>query len=215
MQIPKNVRAFDSRAVVVTVLCVISVTVARTALAEVDESQVRALIQSEMQRQRLPAVAYAVIDHGRVAIAEGVGWANVELRVPMSRSSVFHSGSMSQMFTAAAVLVLAEDGRLALSDRLASFFPDVPESFRDISIRQLLTHTSGISDYIAMLDLQRDYSDDELVKIAFSRSLQFAPGGRSSYTNTNYLLLGLIASKVAGRSFGDVLRERVFEPLGA
>lgn len=172
-------------------------------------------VQSEMQAQSVPGVAVGIVSHGEVLKAQGYGYANLELMVPVSPVSIFQSGSIGKMFTATAIMLQVEDGKLALSDPLTRFFPDAPASWADITVYQLLTHTSGIPDYAEGLpDYRRDYTEQELAAIAFPRPLDFPPGTRWSYSNTAYDLLGIIVNRVSGSFYGDVLAERVFRPLG-
>ena len=127
---------------------------------------------------------------------------------------------MGKQFTAAAVMLLVEQGKVGLEDHVTKFFPDAPPSWQAITVRHLLTHTSGIPDYTGVtegseaLDLRRDYTEDELARRAFGLTLEFPPGSRWNYSNTGYLLLGIIIRKASGQFYGDLLRERVFAPLG-
>jgi len=122
---------------------------------------------------------------------------------------------VGKQFTAAAVMLLVEEGRIALADPLTRFFPDAPPAWADITVRHLLTHTSGIPDYTTdRLDYRRDYTEDELAQLAYGLKLEFPPGARWSYSNTGYVLLGIVVGKVSGRFYGDLLAERVFAPLG-
>src|SRR5687768_11869645 len=126
----------------------------------------------------------------------------------------FSSGSLGKQFTATAIMLQLQDGKLSLSDPLAKFFPG-PDTWRTITVRHLLTHTSGIPDYNdGQLDYRKDYTEDELVKFAGTLTLDFAPGAEWKYSNTGYILLGAIVRKVSGSFYGDVLRDRVFTPLG-
>ena len=173
------------------------------------------VIRAEMQRQHVPGVAVAVVRHGKVVKAAGYGLANVEHGVPVRDRSMFQSGSLGKQFTAAAVMLQVQDGKLALDDDIGAFFADAPATWHGITVRHLLTHTSGIPDYTdGTLDLRRDYSEDELARFAYGLDPMFAPGERWSYSNTGYVLLGIIVRKVSGSFYGDVLRERVFAPLG-
>jgi len=104
-------------------------------------------VKAEMQRQRIPGVALAVVRNGQVVLARGYGLANVEHQVPVKPETVFQSGSMGKQFTAAAVLTLVEEGRLALDDKAGKYFPDAPEGWKNITVRHLLTHTAGLGDY--------------------------------------------------------------------
>jgi CubicO group peptidase (beta-lactamase class C family) len=184
--------------------------------------QVDRFVLAEMQRQKVPGVAIGIVRNGEPLIAKGYGDANVELGVPVTPRTIFQSGSVGKQFTAVALMLQVEDGKLGLDDSVTKYLPDAPPSWRSITIRHLLTHTSGIPDYTertagdsaAGIDLRRDYTEDELAKAAFRLPLQFEPGSRWSYSNTGYLLLGIVIHKVSGRFYGDVLRDRVFTPLG-
>jgi CubicO group peptidase (beta-lactamase class C family) len=178
-------------------------------------SRVEEFVRAEMAREKVPGVAVAVVDHGKVVMAEGYGWANVEHNVPVRPETVFQSGSLGKQFTAATVMTLVEEGKLALDDPIAKYFPEAPPAFRAVTVRHLLTHTSGIPDYTeGTIDLRRDYTEDELARMAFGLELEFAPGSRWNYSNTGYLMLGVLVRRASGRFYGDVLRERVFAPLG-
>lgn len=178
-------------------------------------ARVDTYVMGELTRQRIPGIAVAVIHHGEVLVAKGYGFANLEHRVPVKPETVFQSASVGKQFTAALVMLLAQDGVLSLGDPITTFYPDAPWRWRGITIRHLLTHTSGIPDYEeSAIDLRKDYSEDELARFAFGLTLEFEPGARWSYSNTGYVLLGGIVRKATGRSYGDLLRERVFAPLG-
>jgi CubicO group peptidase (beta-lactamase class C family) len=112
-------------------------------------------------------------------------------------------------------MLQVEDGKLSLSDPVTKFFPDAPETWRAINIRHLLTHTSGIPDYVGgQIDYRKDYSEGELVRLAYELPLEFPAGSRWNYSNTGYMLLGVVVHQVSGSFYGDVLTARVFAPLG-
>ncbi|MEP7346629.1 MAG: serine hydrolase domain-containing protein [Gemmatimonadaceae bacterium] len=177
-------------------------------------------VRAEMARQRVPGVAIGIVTKAGVLAAKGYGFANVELQVPVGSETIFQSGSVGKQFTSTAVMLLVEQGKIGLEDPITKFFPDAPASWRAITVRHLLTHTSGIPDYegvtegAASVDLRRDYTEDELVRLAFRLTLEFPPGSRWNYSNTGYLLLGVIIHKVSGQFYGDFLRDNVFAPLG-
>jgi CubicO group peptidase (beta-lactamase class C family) len=175
---------------------------------------VESFIRAEMQRERVPGVAVAIVDKGTVS-TRGYGYANLEHMVPVTDQTIFQSGSLGKMFTATAVMLQVEDGKLALTDPITKFFPDAPPAWRDITVRHLLTHTSGIPDYTtATFDYRKDYTEDELAHFAYEQKLEFPPGSRWNYSNTGYALLGFIVHRVSGQFYGDVLAERVFKPIG-
>ena len=173
------------------------------------------IVREEMAAQRVPGMAVAVIRRGEIVKAQGYGLANVEHNVAVTDETIFQSGSVGKQFTATAVMLQVEDGKLALTDPLIRFFPNGPETWKQITIRHLLTHTSGIPDYNdGMLDYRKDYTEDELVSFATGLTLNFTPGSEWKYSNTGFILLGAIVRKVSGSFYGDVLRDRVFKPLG-
>src|SRR5438128_2212772 len=171
-------------------------------------------IKAEMQRQRIPGLSLAVIKDGQIILARGYGFANVELQVPVKPETIFQSGSMGKQFTATAVMMLVEAGKLSLADPITKFFSDAPDSWKIITVRHLLTHTAGTTDYPRDFDFRRDYTEDELLKRAEVIPLSFQPGEKWSYSNLGYVLLGILIHKVSGQFYGDFLQERVFRPLG-
>jgi CubicO group peptidase (beta-lactamase class C family) len=174
-----------------------------------------AIVRRAMERQKVPGVAVAVVRKGSVLLAKGYGDANVEHRVPVTPDTIFQSGSVGKQFTAAAVMLMVEQEKLALDDPLTKFFPDAPAHWSGIKVRHLLTHTSGIPDYTGgSIDYRKDHSEEDLVRMAYTLKPEFAPGSRWNYSNTAYVLLGVLVRKASGKFYGDVLREQVFEPLG-
>jgi N-acyl-D-aspartate/D-glutamate deacylase/CubicO group peptidase (beta-lactamase class C family) len=195
---------------------ILALAVVTGPLAAIQQpDSIDSIVREQMAAERIPGLAVAVIRGGDVVKAQGYGLANVEHDVPVTAETMFQSGSLGKQFTAAAVMLQVEHGKLSLADRLSKFFPGGPAAWTEVTVRHLLTHTSGIPDYAqGLLDYRRDYSEDELVAFAQQLPLAFAPGAEWAYSNTGYILLGAIVRKVSGRFYGDVLRERVFEPLG-
>ena len=171
-------------------------------------------VKAQMQTQKIPGLSIAVVRNGEVVKGKGYGLANVELNVPASADTVYQSGSTGKQFTATAVMMLVEEGKLALDDKINKYFPDSPESWNNITIRHLLTHTSGTTDYPKDFDFRRDYTEAELLKKAQAIPLAFAPGEKWSYSNVGYITLGILLSKVTGKFYGEFLQERIFKPLG-
>ena len=189
-------------------------SVARAA-PPVPIQQIDVAVAAEMQRQKVPGLALAVVLRGEVHFAKGYGLANVEHAVPVTTDTVFQSGSVGKQFTATAVMLLVEDGKLSLEDPITRFFPAAPPHWKGITVRHLLTHTSGIPDYEEdKLDLRKDYGEEELTNFAMALKPAFGPGSRWSYSNTGYVLLGFIVRKASGQFYGDLLRDRVFAPIG-
>jgi CubicO group peptidase (beta-lactamase class C family) len=170
--------------------------------------------KAEMGRQRIPGLSLAVIRDGRIVLVKGYGLANVEHRVPVKPETAFQSGSVGKQFTATAVMMLVEVGKINLDDKISKHFADSPESWKDITVRHLLTHTAGTTDYPRDFDFRRDYTEDELFKRAAAIPLAFRPGEKWQYSNLGYAMLGVLIGKVTGRFYGDFLQERIFKPLG-
>lgn len=192
-------------------------TIASPAAADALDDYVR----DTMKRVKIPGLSLAVVRDGKVVRAAGYGLANVEHQVAAKPETVFQSGSVGKQFTAAAVMMLVEEGKVSLDDPLLRFFGQAPATWRDIKVRHLLTHTSGLTDYTdssaakdALVDLRRDYTEQELVQKAFSLPIEFAPGSQWSYSNSGYLVLGALIHNVTGKFYGDFLQERIFGPLG-
>jgi len=180
----------------------------------VDTARIEEVVREEMSRQGVPGVSLAVVRRGSIAYAQGFGYANLEHNVPVRPETVFQSGSVGKQFTAAAVMMLVEQGRIALDDSIAKFIPEAPEQWRPISIRRLLTHTAGMTDYPSDFDFRRDYTEEELLKRAMQIPLAFAPGDTWSYSNLGYVTLGVLIHRITGEFYGDFLQERIFTPLG-
>jgi CubicO group peptidase (beta-lactamase class C family) len=181
-------------------------------LAEMDR-QILAL----MTENRIPGVVIGVASRGRLVHTQSYGMADVELRVPVSDSSVFEIGSISKQFVAAATMLLVEEGRVGLDDSIHEYLSDLPSEWLGVTVRQLLTHTSGIPDYeeIQTYEAYRlRFTPEEIIRVAHSRPMDFEPGTGWYYSNTGYFLLSLIVERVEGRPLGAVLRSRIFEPLG-
>jgi CubicO group peptidase (beta-lactamase class C family) len=194
----------------VLVLALVTVPTLATADA-VDE-----FLKSHMERHQIPGISLAICRDGQLVRAAGYGLANVELDVPVKPETIFQSGSVGKQFTAMAVMMLVEEGKLGLDDPIVQYFPGAPSTWKGITVRHLLTHTSGIKDWEGKTDLdyRRDYTENELVKIAMKLPPDFSPGTQWSYSNTGYVLLGILVHKASGKFYGDFLQERVFSPLG-
>ena len=171
-------------------------------------------VKAEMQKEQIPGLSLAVLKAGRIILAKGYGLANVEHQVPVKAETIFQSGSVGKQFTATAVMMLVEEGKIGLADKIAKYFSDAPAGWQNITVRHLLTHTSGTTDYPRDFDFRRDYTEDELLKRAEAIPLAFQPGEKWSYSNLGYVVLGILIHKVSGRFYGDFLQERIFKPLG-
>lgn len=179
-------------------------------------------VNAQLAEQHIPGIALGVMRDGRLIKATGYGLANLELKVPVSAQSVFQTGSVGKQFTATAVMMLVEAGKLRLDDTITSYFPEAPPAWRRITVRHLLTHTSGVPDYggeedtmdKGVINFRKDYTENELVKTFATLPLDFEPSTKWSYSNTGYVILGVLIHRVSGQFYGDFLRDRVFQPLG-
>jgi len=171
-------------------------------------------IHAEMAKQHVPGLALLVSRGGQVIRAQGYGLANVELQVPVKPETIFQSGSVGKQFTATAVMMLVEQGKIGLEDPLTKYFPDAPDAWKQVTIRELLSHTAGFTDYPRNFDMRKDYTEAKLLKIVEGIPLAFPPGTSWSYSNLGYLTLGIVIHKVTGEFYGDFLQERIFRPLG-
>jgi CubicO group peptidase (beta-lactamase class C family) len=178
-------------------------------------------IFATMDKPGSPGCAVAVMREGAIVYSRGYGTANLEYDVPITASSIFHVASVSKQFTAAAVALLAADGRLSLDDDVRKYVPEVPDFGTRITLRHLAQHTSGLRDQWDLLALAgwRWESDvvttgDVLDITARQTALNFTPGAEYLYSNTGFTLLGVVVERVSGKSLRDFARERIFEPLG-
>jgi CubicO group peptidase (beta-lactamase class C family) len=196
------------------VLVAISFCSLSSALAADQPDSVDAYVRAEMAKQHIPGLALLVCRGGHAIRAEGYGMANVELQVPVKPETIFQSGSMGKQFTATAVMMLVEEGKIGLEDPLTKYFPDAPAAWKQVTIRELLSHTAGFTDYPKDFDMRKDYTEAELLKMVEKLPLAFPPGTSWGYSNLGYLTLGIVIHKVTGEFYGDFLQERIFRPLG-
>ncbi|MEH6458617.1 serine hydrolase domain-containing protein [Chitinimonas sp. JJ19] len=186
-----------------------------TQALQIDAQAIDAHLKQWLQARQIPGAALAIVERGEVRLLRSYGLANVEHQVPVRPETVFQSGSVGKQMTAVAVMLLVQDGKLKLDDKLARHLPQVPASWRNMTVRHLLTHTSGLpEDWPEKFDYRRDYSEPELARYIMGMPLQAKPGERWQYSNPGYVLLGVLVSKLAGQFYGDFLQQRVFMPLG-
>jgi CubicO group peptidase (beta-lactamase class C family) len=170
-------------------------------------------VQAEMQRQHIPGLALLVARDGKIVRAKGYGLANVELQAPVKPETVFQSGSVGKQFTATAVMMLVEEGKIKLDDPITDYLKDAPPTWQQVTIRELLSHTAGFGDYPEKFDFRKDYTEADELKIVEGIPLAFTPGTKWSYSNLGYLTLGVLIHQVTGEFYGDFLQKRIFGPL--
>lgn len=169
----------------------------------------------------MPGVAVAIARNGKTIYNKAFGLADLEHMVPNTTGTIFECGSVSKQFTAASVLLLAQEGKLSLNDDVRKYVPELPQYDAPITIQHLLSHTSGLKDWGALFSLTgwsrttRVYTQELGYDIVFrQKSLNFTPGSQYSYSNSNYVLLTLIVERVSGKSLAAFTAEKLFNPLG-
>jgi len=165
-----------------------------------------------------PGAAVLVRRQGKTVLREGFGLANLDQAVPIEPEDVFEIGSVTKQFTGAALLRLAEEGKLALEDPVTKFLPDLPAAYQAITLTQLLTHTGGVPSYTSMPEWRprwrEDMSLDTLIGLFRDKPLDFVPGQSWSYSNSGYILLGAVIERASGKSYEDYVEQELFAPLG-
>ncbi len=170
-------------------------------------------VRAEMHQQHIPGLTLLVSRNGEPIRMEGYGVSNLELNVPAKPETIFQSGSVGKQFTATAVMMLVEAGKVGLEDPLTKYFPEAPAPWSQVSVRELLSHTGGFTDYPEDFDMRKDYTEAELLKIVEAIPLAYPPGTSWSYSNLGYLTLGILIHKVTGQFYADFLQQRIFRPL--
>lgn len=173
-------------------------------------------IREQMTRRRIPAVVVKVIQGGHAVKTAAFGTANLELNVPVSTNSVFEIGSITKQFTASCILLLQQDGKLSIEDRIGRHLPNIPASWTNVTIRHLLAHTSGIKSYTGLdgFALTRKLNQAQFVELIGKQPVEFQPGAAWKYSNTGYSLLGYIIENASGQTYWQFLRARILDPLG-
>lgn len=174
---------------------------------------------SKWNKPNSPGGAVGVIKDGKLIFAKGYGMANLDYNIPNGPKTVFKIASTSKQFTAASIILLSQQGKLSLDDKLSKFFPEFPSYANDITIQHLLNHTSGIRDYIILsrlsgLNVNDYYTNKTVEKLLMNQQeLNFNPGEEFVYSNSGYWLLGQIVEKVSGESLAVFAKKNIFEPL--
>jgi CubicO group peptidase (beta-lactamase class C family) len=184
------------------------------ATAAVDE------VFADFTKAGSPGCAVAVYRNGRVSYSRGYGLANIEEDVPITAESVFDIGSTSKQFTAASILLLEKQGKLSVNDDVRKYLPELPDYGSKITILHLLNHTSGLRDYLTLMDLAGINIDsvttdeDALQIVTRQKAVNFAPGSDWLYSNTGFFLLSIIVKRVSGKTLREFAAENIFSPLG-
>ena len=173
------------------------------------------LIQSEMQKHHVPGVECLVLKDGQPVKAFYDGEANLEWNTPVEANTVFEIGSISKQFAAASILLLAEEGKLTIDDHISKYLTNTLPAWTNITIRQLLSHTSGIHNYDNLdgFEFRRHLTQSQFISQLAHQPLDFSPGTSWSYSNSGYNLLGYIVENVSGQNYWAFLQEHIFIPL--
>ena len=190
------------------------------SLVSAQTDQIDNYIQFEMNKRQIPGLALVVIRDGEVIKMKGYGFANLEHDVPVKPDTVFELASVTKQFTAAGVMLLVEEGKVKVEDPISQYLPNAPEYWKDIAVRHLLTHTSGLPNLENGFQALRkggarlNYTTTQLYNAAKNDPMSFAPGERWQYSDVGYFLLGMIIEKASGQPYRNFLASRFFEPLG-
>ena len=198
---------------------------AQAAEYDLTPAQIAAIdryVAAEMARERIPGTEVGIYRDGHAVLVKGYGLANVEWNAPVTPTTLMQSGSVGKQFAATAVMMLVEQGKVNLDDSITKYFPDAPENWKPIKVKNLLSHTSGLAEYEddarmkpgALFDVRKDFTEDEMVKKIQTLPIEFKPGDQWNYRNTNYALLGVLIHKVTGQDYRDYMHDRIFAPLG-
>jgi CubicO group peptidase (beta-lactamase class C family) len=183
--------------------------------ASVRADEVDKYVSAQLAERHIPGAAVAVIKNGKVIKTKGYGVASVEFNVPATPETVFEIGSVSKQITAAAVMLLVEDGKINLDEKISKYLPNTPEAWKEITVRHLLTHTSGVKSYTSLggFELSKRYKAADFIKELSPQPLDFESGSAYKYSNSGYSLLGYIIESASGKSYWEFLRTRIFDPL--
>ncbi len=180
--------------------------------------KIDSLAEATLAQGPVAALSIAVKRGGDLLLVRGYGRADIENDVPATAETVYRIGSITKQFTAAAVMQLVEAGKIGLDDPMTTYLPDYPMQGHEVTIRQLLTHTSGIKSFTGLADWRPrsklDLTDEELLTIFNVEPFDFAPGERFLYNNSGYYLLGVIIEKAVGETYREYLNAHLFGPLG-
>ena len=193
------------------------------ALSQVDASQINSIFEP-LVSQDSPGFAVGVMRNGQLVFARGYGLADLKTKLPITAQTNFRLASVTKQFTAMAVMLLVHDGKLHYDETLTDIFPEFPQYGSKITVRHLLTHTSGLKHYEGIYEKETagappsqisQLHDADVLRILEQQSVgAFAPGDRWEYSNSGYAVLAMIVERVCGKSFSDFVRQRIFEPLG-
>ena len=198
-----------------TVFLAILFAFSAAAWAQHDTSeQVDEYVKDRMQQMHIPGLSMAVVKDGQVIKASGYGMANIETKSPATPETMYKTASLSKMFIAAAILLLVDEGKLGLEDKVSKYLDGAPETWKEITIRQLLTHTSGIVRDPTNYHPYEDEPVEKIIESVYPIPLSFQPGKKWLYSNVGYYVLAEIITKVSGERWDEFTANRLFGPAG-
>jgi CubicO group peptidase (beta-lactamase class C family) len=182
------------------------------------QREAQAAIQAYATGDMFSGAVLVAVD-GKPVLRQGVGLAERELGVAATPQTKFRIGSITKQFTATAILQLQEAGKLSIDDPISKYYTDAPAAWSKITLRHLLTHTSGIPTYTALpnffeKEARQPHTPEELIKLTRDKPLEFEPGSKFAYDNSGYILLGYVVEKVSGQRYADYVQQHIFTPLG-
>lgn len=186
-------------------------------LTDKDRKKIEAIVQATIKNENLAGVAVCVVRNGKPEFCQAFGFADMKTKRPLTTDTPFQLASLSKQFAATSVILLVNDGKLTLEDPLSKHLNDLPNEWKQITVKQLLAHTSGIKNYTEYpnfrVDYQKDLSHAEMLAKVYSYPLDFEPGSAFSYSNSGYWMVGHLIEQVSGVGYGEFLKERIFDPL--
>jgi D-alanyl-D-alanine carboxypeptidase len=206
------IRQIASAAAVLCLLGAAPLSLTAKQIATID-----AIGKRSVAGRATPGLTIAILRDGSVVYAKGYGYMNVEDAVPARADTSYPIGSNTKQFTAAAILMLQDDGKLRIDDRLSKYLPEIPHAGA-VTLRNLLTHSGGYAEYTEIGSFDeignRPTTLSAMVNTVDHRPLAFTPGTARQYSNTGYNLLAMVIERISGASYGDFLQRRIFTPLG-
>ena len=200
------------------VMTSIAMAGAETVRRQTGEDLVDFYVADQLKKQNIPGLSLAVVRSGRIIKASGYGLAHIELNVPATPETVYQLASVTKPFTASAIMLLVGEGKVQLADPIAKYWEIAPPAWNNITVRHLLAMTTGIRDYLLNQPANEHsdvkYNFERMLGLVSNLPLDFQPGEKYSYSNSNFILLAMIIEKVTGKSYDAFLAERVFGPLG-
>jgi len=182
------------------------------SFAQVDSTDI--IVKNIMKQQKIVGLSLAVIRNGKPVVNKGYGLSNVELNIPVTSESVIRLGSVSKQFFTTAIMKLMEEGKLSIEDSVHKFFPDAPETWRSIKIKNLMSHTSGLQREGPAYDNFKIQPDLDIIKSAYKLPLDFKPEEKYQYSNLAYFILAEIIKQVSGMPWQDYIHDKLFVPAG-